>query len=163
MISGGARQHGRSPHGRSSWIECAAIGVLMAYAESDEEGQADVEAFRQELQKLGWTDGRDLRIDYRWAAVNAEAMERFAKELVALQPDLILSQSTPTTVTLLHQTRTVPIIFANVGDPVGSGLSRACRGRAATSPASLLWRARWPASGWSCSKRLRRASPGSRS
>ena len=97
------------------------IGVLMAYAESDGDGQADVEAFRQELQKLGWMDGRNLRIDYRWAAVTAEAMERFAKELVALQPDLILSQSTPTTVTLLHQTRTVPIIFANVADPVGSG------------------------------------------
>jgi putative ABC transport system substrate-binding protein len=60
------------------------IGVLMAYAESAEEGQAVVEAFRQELQKLGWTDGRNLQIDYRWAAVNAEAMERFAKELVAL-------------------------------------------------------------------------------
>jgi putative tryptophan/tyrosine transport system substrate-binding protein len=97
------------------------IGVLMAYAESAEEGQADVEVFRQELQKLGWTDGRNLRIDYRWAAVNAEAMERFAKELLALQPDLILSQSTPTTLTLLHQTRTVPIIFGNVADPVGSG------------------------------------------
>ena len=97
------------------------IGVLMAYAESEAEGQADVEAFRQELQKLGWTDGRDLRIDYRWAALNAEAMERFAKELLALQPDLILSQSTPTTLTLLHQTHTVPIIFAAVADPVGSG------------------------------------------
>jgi putative ABC transport system substrate-binding protein len=97
------------------------IGVLMAYAESEAEGQADVEAFRQELQKLGWTDGRNLRIDYRWAAVNAEAMERFAKELLALQPDLILSQSTPTTLTLLHQTHTVPIIFAAVADPVGSG------------------------------------------
>jgi putative ABC transport system substrate-binding protein len=97
------------------------IGVLMAYAESEAEGQADVEAFRQELPKLGWTDGRDLRIDYRWAALNAEAMERFAKELLALQPDLILSQSTPTTLTLLHQTHTVPIIFAAVADPVGSG------------------------------------------
>src|SRR5215469_1427891 len=75
------------------------IGVLMAYAESDGDGQADVEAFRQELQKLGWMDGRNLRIDYRWAAVTAEALERFANELVALQPDLILSQSTPTTVT----------------------------------------------------------------
>jgi putative ABC transport system substrate-binding protein len=97
------------------------IGVLMAYSESDREGQADVEAFRLELQKLGWTDGRNLRIDARWAALDAEAMERFAKELVALQPDLILSQSTPTTAALLHQTRTVPIIFASVADPVGSG------------------------------------------
>jgi len=120
MISGGAAAW--SLAARAQQLDrVRRIGVLMAYAESDEEGQADVEAFRQELQKLGWTDGRDLRIDYRWAAVNAEAMERFAKELVALQPDLILSQSTPTTVTLLHQTRTVPIIFASVGDPVGSG------------------------------------------
>jgi putative ABC transport system substrate-binding protein len=95
------------------------IGVLMAYAESAEEGQAVVEAFRQELQKLGWTDGRNLRIDYRWAAVNAEAMERFAKELVALQPDLILSQDTPTTVTLLHQTRTVGFV-ASLSRPGGN-------------------------------------------
>jgi ABC-type uncharacterized transport system substrate-binding protein len=136
------------------------IGVLMAYGESDADGQADVEAFRQGLQKLGWTDGRNLRIDYRWAAVNAEAMERFAKELIALQPDLILSQSTPTTATLLHQTHTVPIIFANVADPVGSGFVASFRGQAATSPASPLWRARWPASGGSFSRRLRRASPG---
>jgi hypothetical protein len=69
------------------------IGVLMAYAESAEEGQAVVEAFRQELQKLGWTDGRNLRIDYRWAAVNAEAMERFAKELVAAPMTAIRSPS----------------------------------------------------------------------
>jgi putative ABC transport system substrate-binding protein len=97
------------------------LGVLMAYAESDREGQADVAAFRQELQRLGWIEGRNLRIDSRWAALDAEAMERFAKELVALRPDLIFSQSTPTTATLLRQTRTVPIIFANVADPVGSG------------------------------------------
>ena len=97
------------------------IGVLMAYSESDREGQADVAAFRQELQRLGWIEGRNLRIDSRWAALDAEAMERFAKELVALRPDLIFSQNTPTTATLLRQTRTVPIIFANVADPVGSG------------------------------------------
>jgi putative ABC transport system substrate-binding protein len=97
------------------------IGVLMAYSESDREGQADVAAFLQELQRLGWIDGGNLQIDSRWAALDAQAMERFAKELVALQPDLILSQSTPTTATLLLQTRTVPIIFASVADPVGSG------------------------------------------
>jgi putative tryptophan/tyrosine transport system substrate-binding protein len=97
------------------------IGVLMAYSESDREGRADFAAFRQELQKLGWTDGRNLRIDSRWGALDAEALQRSAKELVALQPDLILSQSTSTTIALLHQTRIVPIIFASVGDPVGSG------------------------------------------
>ena len=97
------------------------IGGLMAYAESDREGQAWVAAFREGLQKLGWTEGRNIRIDTRWAAADAEAIQRFAKELVALQPDLILTQNTPTTAAMLQQTRTIPIIFANVSDPVGSG------------------------------------------
>ena len=97
------------------------IGVLMGYAEDDSEAQAWVAAFREGLQKLGWTEGRSIRIDTRWAASNAEAMQRFAQELVALQPDLILSQVTPTTAALLQQTRTIPIVFAMVADPVGSG------------------------------------------
>ena len=73
------------------------------------------------LRKLGWTEGRNVRIDSRWAAADVESMQRFAKELVVLQPDLILAQNTPTTAALLQQTRTIPIIFANVADPVGSG------------------------------------------
>jgi putative ABC transport system substrate-binding protein len=97
------------------------IGVLMGYAENDSEAQAWVAAFREGLQKLGWTEGRNIRIDTRWAAADAEAMQRFAQELVALQPDLILSQITPTTAALLQQTRTIPIVFALVADPVGSG------------------------------------------
>jgi putative ABC transport system substrate-binding protein len=97
------------------------IGVLMAYAESDPEGQAWVAAFRERLQKLGWVEGHNIRIATRWATPDVEAMQRFAKELVALQPDLILSQSTPTTAALLQHTRTIPIIFANIADPVGSG------------------------------------------
>jgi putative ABC transport system substrate-binding protein len=97
------------------------IGVLMAYAESDQEGKAWVAAFRERLQKLGWVEGRNIRVETRWATPNVEAMQRLAMELVALQPDLILSQSTPTTAALLQQTRTIPIIFANIADPVGSG------------------------------------------
>jgi ABC-type uncharacterized transport system substrate-binding protein len=97
------------------------VGVLMGYAESDREGQAFVAAFRERLQKLGWTEGGNIRIDTRWAALGAESMQRFAKELVALQPDLIISPNTPTTAALLQQTRTIPIIFVNVADPVGSG------------------------------------------
>ena len=93
----------------------------MAYAESDAEGQAWVATFREGLQKLGWAESRNIRIDTRWATPDVEAIQRFAKELVALQPDLILSQSTPTTAALLQQTRTIPIIFANITDPVGSG------------------------------------------
>ena len=97
------------------------IGVLMAYAESDREGQAWVAVFREALQKLGWTEGSNIRIDYRWGAVEGEILQRFAKELVALQPDLVLTQNTPTTASVLQQTRTIPILFVNISDPVGSG------------------------------------------
>jgi len=98
------------------------IGVLMPYAEGDREGQAFVAALREGLQKLGWAESRNIRIDYRWATPSdAVSIQRFAKELVALQPDLILTQSTPTTAALLQQTRTIPIVFAQVVDPVGSG------------------------------------------
>ena len=96
------------------------IGVLMAHAESDPEGQAFVAAFRAGLQKLGWTEGRNIRIDTLWAA-EVELMQGFAKELIALQPDLILANNTPTTAAVLQQTNTIPIIFAVVADPVGSG------------------------------------------
>ena len=98
------------------------IGVLMGWPESDSEAQSEFAAFVQELRKLGWADGRNLRIDSRWAMpAHPESMHRFAKELVALQPELILSQSTPATAALLQQTRTIPIIFAIVADPIGSG------------------------------------------
>jgi putative ABC transport system substrate-binding protein len=99
------------------------IAVLMAYAESDPEARAWVAAFREELLKLGWAEGRNIRIDTRWATADVESIQRFAKELVALQPELVLSSSTPTTAALLQQTRTIPIIFANVVDPVGSGFA----------------------------------------
>jgi putative ABC transport system substrate-binding protein len=98
------------------------IGVLMGWPESDSEARSERAAFIQELQKLGWVEGRNLRIDTRWAApADPESMHRFAKELVALQPDLILSQSTPATTALLQETRAIPIIFAIVADPIGSG------------------------------------------
>jgi putative ABC transport system substrate-binding protein len=101
--------------------ERARIGVLMAVAENDPQYQANVAVFREGLQQVGWTEGRNISIDVRWAALDADAMQRLAKELVALQPDLILSNNTPTTAALLQQTRTIPIIFATIADPVGSG------------------------------------------
>jgi putative ABC transport system substrate-binding protein len=98
------------------------IGVLMAYTESDSEAQVRVAAFREGLQKLGWAEGRNIRIEYRWAPPgDAESRQQFAKDLVALQPELIFTDSTPNTAALLQQTRTIPIIFAVVADPVGSG------------------------------------------
>jgi putative ABC transport system substrate-binding protein len=98
------------------------IGVLMGYAESDPEAQAHVAAFREELQKLGWIQGRNVQIDTCWAAPDdAESRQRCAQEIVARQPDVILSDTTITTTALLQQTRTIPIVFAIVTDPIGSG------------------------------------------
>ena len=94
------------------------VGVLMGYPEA----QSEFASFIDELRKLGWVDGRNLRIDTRWGIpADPDSMHRFARELVALQPDLILSQSTPTTAALLQETRIIPIVFAIVADPVGSG------------------------------------------
>src|SRR5262245_19853222 len=98
------------------------IGVLMPLAADDPVEQARIAASREGLEKLGWTDGHNIRIDTRWTTTgDVESMQRFAKELVALQPDLILTQSTPITATLLQETRTIPIVFALVADPIGSG------------------------------------------
>jgi len=98
------------------------IGVLMMYAESDAQAQNLVAVFREGLRQLGWLEDHNVRLDYRWATSDSETIQRlFARELVALQPDLILSSSTPTTALLLQQTRSIPIIFATGSDPVGSG------------------------------------------
>src|SRR5262245_23950383 len=97
------------------------IGVLMAYPESDPYGQTLVAAFRDGLMKLGWMESRTIRTDTRWAASDVKSMQQFAQDLVALQPDLILTQNTPTTAVVLQQTRSIPIIFATFADPVGSG------------------------------------------
>jgi len=98
------------------------IGVLMAHAENDTEFHDYLSAFQEGLQKLGWREGRNIQIDARWGALDdAEARQRSAKELVALQPDLILTQNTPPTASMLEQTRTIPVVFVIVADPVGSG------------------------------------------
>src|SRR5262245_45360724 len=92
------------------------ISVLMGHLESDSKAQAHIAAVRDGLHKLGWTEGHNTRIDTRWTAPgDTQSMQRFAKELVALQPDIILSNTTPTTTALLQQTRAIPIVFAIVG------------------------------------------------
>jgi len=97
------------------------IGVLMGWDESDREAQSNLAAFVQELQQLGWTDGRNMRIDYRWANGDVNRMRIFAKELADLAPDAILAHTTPVTAALQRETRTIPIIFVIVSDPVGEG------------------------------------------
>jgi putative ABC transport system substrate-binding protein len=97
------------------------IGVLMNLAADDPEAQARLAAFHQGLQEAGWAVGRNLRIDYRWGAGNADHFRRYAAELVALAPDVILAASGTTVPWLLQATRSVPIVFAQVPDPVGAG------------------------------------------
>jgi putative tryptophan/tyrosine transport system substrate-binding protein len=97
------------------------IGVLLPLAADDPESQGRLTAFTQGLQQLGWTDGRDVRIDYRWTTTDSERIRRNVAELVALAPDVILATGGVTMAPLQQATRTVPIVFVNVPDPVGAG------------------------------------------
>jgi putative tryptophan/tyrosine transport system substrate-binding protein len=97
------------------------IGVLLANDENDPGGKASLSVFTQGLAELGWTDGRNLRMDVRWAGANVNRMRALAKELVDLQPELILAYTTPASAALQRETRTIPIVFVYVGEPVGAG------------------------------------------
>jgi putative tryptophan/tyrosine transport system substrate-binding protein len=97
------------------------IGALMTLSEDDPEGRERMQAFLQSLQQLGWSDGRNVKIDYRWGANDADRIRRYAAELVALAPDVILTAGTQSVVALQQATRTVPIVFGSVIDPVGAG------------------------------------------
>jgi putative tryptophan/tyrosine transport system substrate-binding protein len=97
------------------------IGVLMNTSADDPEGQARIAAFHQGLQEWGWTLGRNARIDVRWGAVDADNGRRYAAELVALAPDVILASASAAMGALQQTTRTVPAVFVSIIDPVGAG------------------------------------------
>jgi len=97
------------------------IGVLMGFAEHDPAGQSQLAAFQGALSKLGWTEGSNLRIELRWGAADPDRTKALAKELVDLRPDAILGQTTLATSALAGETRTIPIVFAVVADPIGNG------------------------------------------
>ena len=97
------------------------IGLLMNTAADNPEAQPRLSAFRQGLQQLGWSDGRNVRIDIRWGANDVELDRRYAAELVSLAPDLVLAAGTLSVAALQRVTRTLPILFCNVADPVGAG------------------------------------------
>jgi putative ABC transport system substrate-binding protein len=98
------------------------IGLLIPFAAADSEAQSQIAAFRDALRERGWIEGRNLRIDYRWAAGDAARIRTLARELVDLQPVVIFARTTPVTAALARETRTIPIVFAIVSDPVGDGL-----------------------------------------
>jgi putative ABC transport system substrate-binding protein len=97
------------------------VGVLSAVAENDASEQRRQAAFRKRLDELGWKAGRNIQIDYRWSAGNADRLRIFAKELVELKPDLIVAETTPAAQAILAETRIIPIVFVVVSDPIGSG------------------------------------------
>ena len=97
------------------------IGVLASFSEGDPEMQARLAGFRQELERLGWSERRNIRIDYRFGAAIADQFQPLAKELVGLQPDVILADGTGSAAVLQRESRAIPIVFVGVSDPIGSG------------------------------------------
>jgi putative ABC transport system substrate-binding protein len=97
------------------------VGMLVAYAESDPEAQARVAAFRQGLRELGWTEGDNLRMELRWETGDPDRARTFATELISLAPDVIVAHGTPALTALHRATRTIPVVFVSVIDPVGAG------------------------------------------
>ena len=112
------------------------VGVLISNPENDPTSRAFVTAFAEALKHLGWVEGKNIRVDDRFAANDPTLFNTYATELVGLSPDALLASNTPAVAALLQQTRTIPIVFVLVIDPVGQGLSRASHGLAATSRAS---------------------------
>src|SRR4051812_28610976 len=98
------------------------IGVLLTNPEDDAETRANVEAFRQGLEALGWTPGRNVEVEYRWARGDHNLLRTYARELVASNPDVILTHSVQSVAALRDETRTIPIVFASASDPVDAGL-----------------------------------------
>src|SRR5262249_8376603 len=136
------------------------IGILMFLAEDDPAAKTRIAAFIEGLRQLDWTVGRNVQIDIRWGAADAVQSRRYAAELVALAPDVILSTASQTTPVLLETTRTVPIVFVSVTDPVGAGYVASLARPGSNATGSLLSNLAWPESGWNCSRRLHRALRG---
>lgn len=137
------------------------VGVLNGGDEGDQRSKSRFSWLVQDLAELGWIDGRNLRLDVRWSAGDLSRIKTSAKELVDLKPDVIFVITPAATRALQQETKTIPIVFEGVGDPVAGGLLKNLskpEGNTRASPTSSL---RWAASGWNCSRRQFRASPGS--
>ena len=110
-----ARNNGQTKYARS--------GILMGFAQDDPVAQSMVAAFRDALSKLGWVEGSNVRIELRWAGPDIERINKFAKELAGLRPDVMLGQTTPVVMALAREVPTTPIVFVTVSDPIGSGFA----------------------------------------
>ena len=124
------------------------VGVLVNNVETDPEVQGPVAAFRQSLEQLGWVEGHNIRIELRFSGNNFERVPQLAQELVAINPEVIFASTTPAVKALQARTRTIPIVFVYVSDPVGAGVV-ASLARPGGNTTGLL-RTASPASGWGC-------------
>ena len=131
------------------------IGALMGYAEGDPEGQQFVAAFEQGLRALGWTPGQNLRIDYRWGGGEAERFQAHAAELVAAAPRAIFAHSSSAVRALAQQTRKIPVVFANIADPLGQGFVASLARPGGNITGFPIWNPGWEKSGWRRSRRPR--------
>src|SRR5262249_34028191 len=130
------------------------IGVLRAVGQSDPEAQLRRRAFEGNLQKLGWTEGANVTIDYRWAGGDADRIRLYATELTGMRPDVIWTSGALPLLPLKRATRTIPIVFTQIYDPVGSGcVARASPDPAASSPGSRWVSSLWVGRYWRCSRR----------
>jgi putative tryptophan/tyrosine transport system substrate-binding protein len=129
----------------------------MTLADTDSEGQLRVAAFRQEIQKLGWIEGRNIRFEHRWAAGDAQRLRAYAQELVGMAPAVMLAGNNTALKALQEVTRTVPIVFAQVADPVGSGSVASLARPGGNITGSLFTSPRLPLNRLSCSRRSHRA------
>ena len=134
------------------------VGVLMGGAGRDPVEQARLAAFLDGLQQLGWTDGRNVRIDTRWPAGDADRYRTYAIDLVGLAPDVILASASASVAALQHASRSAPIVFANVIDPVGAGFVASLAQPGGNAPGSPRSNTASAGNGWSCSRRSRRTS-----
>ena len=129
------------------------IGVLMSVAADDLEGQARVAAFRQGLEQLGWADGNNVRIDYRWGGGDADQIRKYATELIALAPDVIVASGGSVAGPLVQLTRSVPIVFTQTPDPVGAGFVDSLARPGGNATGFTLYEYDMGENGWRFSKR----------
>ena len=126
------------------------VGILMNRAANDAEGQARLKLFRQALQQFGWSEDRNIRIEVCWGEDKVDLERKCAEELIRVTPDVILASGTESVMALQSLSRTLPIVFASVGDPVGAGSLSPWHTRAATRPVSCFMNTVWAGSCLNC-------------